>query len=345
MNVLLNIIFVILAFSALVIIHEFGHFALAKLNGVKVEEFAIGMGPKLFGIKGEETLYAFRIIPIGGYVKMLGEGEEEEVPIDDERSFSNKSPLRRLSIVAAGPIMNFVLAIVLFAIIGHMRGFSVPIVSEVIPSSPAIKAGIKPGDTITKVNNKKINTWEDVIGQINMSKGSPVDVQLLTKNNEQKSVSIVPIKNSKDGTYMLGICSSIVEKPNFFQSVKYGLQETSSTIKQTFQSLGMIFKGKASKNDFGGPVTILRVTWAVSKAGLMNLVLFSAFISIQLGIFNLLPFPALDGFWIFVSLYQIITKREINKDRIGVINTIGFALLLLLMVVVTIKDVLYPIKL
>lgn len=340
MGILLNIILVLVTFSVLIIIHEFGHFALAKLNGVKVEEFAIGMGPKLFGIQGGETLYAIRIIPIGGYVKMLGEEEESK----DKRSFSNKSPIRRLSIVAAGPIMNFILAIILFTIAGSLQGFSVPVVSKIIPQSPAMKAGIQVGDKIVKVNDYNVNTWDDFVIQVSGSKGSTLNIKLI-RNDTEKSIKLNPIKDSKKGSYVVGIYSTVVEKPNSFESIKYGLRQTGSTIKQTFQSFGMIFRGKVSKNDIGGPVTIMRVTWAVSKAGLIHLVMFGAFISIQLGIFNLLPFPALDGFWIFVSLYQIITRREVNKDKIGLINTIGFALLLVLMVLITIKDVLYPIKL
>ncbi|QGU95214.1 RIP metalloprotease RseP [Clostridium bovifaecis] len=340
MQIILNILLVILAFSILIIIHELGHFALAKLNGVKVEEFAIGMGPKIFGVQGKETLYAIRAIPIGGYVKMLG----EEGDSLDERAFSNKSPLRRLSIVAAGPIMNLLLAIVLFSFVSNLKGFLIPVVSEVIPESPAMKAGIVAGDKIIKVNDYNISTWEDFVTQVNISKGNTINVTLI-RNSEEKSLKLSPIKNTKDGSYMVGVYSTAVERPTILQSISYGFKETGSTVKQTFQSLGMIFKGKASKNDVGGPVTILRVTWAVSKAGLINLILFSAFISIQLGIFNLLPFPALDGFWIFVSIYQIITRKEIDKDKIGLINTVGFALLLLLMILVTIKDVLYPIKL
>ncbi|MCY6483937.1 RIP metalloprotease RseP [Clostridium aestuarii] len=336
----MNILIVLIAFSILVIIHELGHFTLAKLNGVKVEEFAIGMGPKIVGIKGKETLYAIRAVPIGGYVKMLGEDGENT---SDERAFSNKSPIRRLSIVAAGPIMNFILAIVLFASVSSLKGYLTPVVSQVVPESPAMHAGIKPGDKIIEVNNYVISTWDDFVAQVAMSKGEQLKI-IFTRNDEKKSVNLTPMKVEESNTYMVGIFSTVVEKPNFLQSLKHGFQKTGSTIKQTFLSLGMIFKGRASKNDIGGPVTIMRITWAVSKAGLINLVAFSSFISVQLGIFNLLPFPALDGFWIFVSLYQIITRKEVDKDKLGLINTIGFGLLLLLMVLVTIKDVLYPIK-
>jgi len=338
--IIMNIIFVIMSFSILVIIHELGHFCMAKFNDVKVLEFAIGMGPKIFSIDGKETTYSLRAVPIGGYVRMLG----EEGETSDIRAFSNKSPLRRLSIVVAGPIMNFILAIVLFSIVSSLKGYLIPIVSKVVPESPAMVSGIKPGDKIISVNNSKIKTWEDFVTQVNISKGNTLNI-LLERDKEKKSLVITPKKDEKDGTYKVGVYSTFVENPTVYQSVAYGLDETGSTIKQTLLSLGMIFRGEASKNDIGGPVTIMRVTWEVSKAGLINLIAFSAFISIQLGIFNLLPFPALDGFWIFVSLYQIITRKEVDKNKIGIINTIGFALLLLLMVLVTIKDVLYPIKL
>ncbi len=340
MHIVWNILMVVIAFSILVIIHELGHFTLAKLNGVKVEEFAIGMGPKLFGISGKETLYSFRAIPIGGYVRMLGEEEESS----DERSFSNKSPAQRLSIVAAGPIMNFILAIVLFAAVSSLSGYLIPVVSKVIPQSPAMEAGIQSGDKILEVNDSKISTWDDFISQVAMTKGAPLKI-IIQRNEEKKIIVLTPVKDKETNTYMVGVASTVVEKPSIVQSIQYGIQKTGSTIKQTVLSFGMIFKGKASKDDIGGPVTILRITWAVSKAGLINLVAFSAFISVQLGIFNLLPFPALDGFWIFVSLYQIITRKDVDKDKIGMINTIGFALLLLLMIVITIKDVLYPVKL
>lgn len=340
MSVILNIIFVVLAFSILVIIHELGHFTLAKINGVKVEEFAIGMGPKLFGIQGKETLYSIRSVPIGGYVKMLGE-EGESI---DARAFSNKPPIRRLSIVAAGPIMNIILAILLFSIVSSLRGYLVPIVSDVVKESPAMQSGIKPGDNIVQIDNTQISTWDDLVTQIAMSKGSPLNMTLI-RDNQKISTNLLPMLDNKSNTYMIGVAPTLISDPPISQSIKYGFKQTSSTIKQTFLSLGMIFKGKATKDDVGGPVTIMRVTYAVSQAGIINLISFSAFISIQLAIFNLLPFPALDGFWITVSLYQVITRKEINKDKIGVINTIGFALLLLLMILVTIKDVLYPIKL
>ena len=240
--------------------------------------------------------------------------------------------------------MNLILAIVLFAFVSSLRGYLVPIISDVVKQSPAMEAGIKPGDKIVQINDTKIVTWEDLQTQVAIAKGSPLNVTLIRENKET-SMSLTPMLNSETNTYMIGVAPTLVSNPPILQSVKYGFKQTSSTIKQTFLSLGMIFTGKASKDDVGGPVTIMRVTYAVSQAGIINLLAFAAFISIQLAIFNLLPFPALDGFWITLSLYQVITRKEIDRNKVGIINTIGFALLILLMILVTIKDVLYPIKL
>ena len=180
----MNLIYIlgaILAFSILVIVHELGHFTLAKLNGVKVEEFSLGMGPKLFGIKGVETEYLIKAFPIGGYVKMLGEEEK----VSDVRSFSSKSPAQKLSIIAAGPLMNFILAIFIFAFIGSIRGFALPIVDTVDVDKPAYTVGIQKGDKIITVNNKKIRTWDDFFTEVYMANGNSLNISLL-RNGEKK---------------------------------------------------------------------------------------------------------------------------------------------------------------
>lgn len=333
------IIMAILAFSLLIIGHELGHFTLAKLNGVKVEEFSLGMGPKIFGIKGKETEYLIKALPIGGYVKMLGEEEK----ISDERAFSNKPPLRKISIIAAGPIMNFILAILLFAVISINVGYKIPEISEVIPNSPAQEAGLKTGDMITKVNNTKIATWDDFSTAILSSKGSSLNVEF-ERQGQKNSVTILPKKSEEDNRYIIGIYATEIKNPSFIDSIKYGFQESISLIKQTFVALKTIFTGKASLNDVGGPVTIVKASAAAAKAGILNLIFFTAFLSVQLAVFNLLPFPALDGGWIFILLIEFITRRKINDKIIATLNYIGFSMLMLLMVFVIIKDFLYPIN-
>ncbi|OFI07723.1 regulator of sigma-W protease RasP [Clostridium acetireducens DSM 10703] len=334
------IIGALLAFSVLVIVHEFGHFILAKLNGVKVEEFSLGMGPKLFGIKGKETEYTVKILPIGGYVKMLGEDGAETT---DQRAFINKTPVQKLSIVAAGPIMNFIFAILMFALIASVRGYLSPVVSELEPNKPAIVAGIKPGDKIIGVNNKKILTWEDFVTEVYLSNGSALNIKL-NRNDKIENVKIVPIKDVNEKKYIVGIYPTQVTNPSLVNSMKYGFIESNSLVKQTFAFLKTLFKGNVSKNDFGGPVTIIRVSGQAAKAGIISLTAFAAYLSVQLAIFNIIPFPALDGGWIFLLLIEIITGKKFDDNKVGFINYIGFAILMTLMVLVTIKDILYPIK-
>jgi regulator of sigma E protease len=339
----MNLIYIfgaILAFSVLVIVHELGHFTLAKLNGVKVEEFSLGMGPKLFGIKGKETEYLVKALPIGGYVKMLGEEEK----VSDVRSFSSKSPVQKLSIIAAGPLMNFMLAIFLFAFIGSIRGFAVPIVDTVDENKPAYTVGIQKGDKITAVNNKKITTWDDFFTEIYMANGNSLNISLL-RNGEKKSVDVTPVKDAVENRFIVGIRPMLLENPSINQSVSYGFTQTRTIISQTFGVLKTIFTGKASAGDIGGPITIIKVSTKAAEQGIIPLMAFAAYLSVQLAIFNIIPFPALDGGWIFMLLFEIITRKKIDDNKIGVINYIGFAILMALMVVVVIKDIFYPIKL
>ncbi len=339
----MNLIYIfgaILAFSVLVIIHELGHFTLAKLNGVKVEEFSLGMGPKIFSIRGKETEYLIKALPIGGYVKMLGEEEK----VADVRSFSSKSPVQKLSIIAAGPLMNFVLAIFIFAIVGSIRGFAVPIVDTVDQDKPAYAAGIQKGDKIVGVNNKKIKTWDDFFTEVYMANGSSLNIKL-SRNGEIKSVDVTPIKDTEENRYIVGIRPILLENPSISQSVSYGFTQTNTIIGQTFGVLKTIFTGKASAGDIGGPITIIKVSTKAAEQGIIPLMAFAAYLSVQLAIFNIIPFPALDGGWIFLLLFEIITRKKIDDNKIGIINYIGFAILMALMVVVVIKDILYPIKL
>lgn len=333
------IIMAIIAFGVLIIIHELGHFTLAKLNGVKVEEFAIGMGPKLFAIKGKETTYSVKILPIGGYVKMLGDEGESA----DPRAFNNKKPIQKLSIVIAGPIMNFILGIALFAFIAGARGYLSPEVNKVVPNQPADVMGIKAGDKIVRVNDSKVSTWEDFVTGVYISNGEPIDITYV-RGNETKTVKVAPVKDSKENRFMVGIYPTAVEKPTVTQSVVYGFIETNSLVKQTFSFFKTLFKGKASMNDVGGPLTIIKVSGAAAKAGVLSLAAFAAYISIQLGIFNVIPFPALDGGYILLFLFEIITGKKVDDNKVGVVNYVGFAILMTLMVLVTIKDILHPIK-
>jgi regulator of sigma E protease len=329
----------ILAFSILIIGHEFGHFVMAKANGVKVEEFSLGMGPKLFGIKGKETEYLVKALPIGGYVKMLG---EEGGKSTDERAFNNKSPKQKLSIVAAGPIMNIILAVIILTIVGSLSGKLLPTISSFTENSPAQQVGIMVGDKIIKINNKEIESWEQCTEIISTSKDSKINIDV-NRNDEILSFVVKPNFIEEENRAVIGITPVIV-KNNFIESVKYGFNKTGEVTKLIFQSFGWLFTGKASLHDVGGPISIIKLSVKTASMGITNLLLFTAFLSVNLGILNIVPFPALDGGWILLLLIEIITGKKFDENKVGTVNYIGFMLLMGIMVLVTIKDILFPIK-
>lgn len=333
-------IMALLAFSLLIIIHELGHFIMAKVNGVKVLEFSLGMGPKLFSIKGKETEYLIKALPIGGYVKMFGEDDELEVV--DNRAFSNKTSFQKLTIVAAGPIMNLILAVILFAIVGGIQGHSTNIIDKVVENSPAMEVGIQAGDIIEGVNGKMVTTWEDFLNEILLEEGKPVKVKV-KRDDAILNFDLVPKYNAEEDRYLIGVYTRNV-KPTFFQAIGHGFNQTGSTIRQTFGFFGQLFNGKVSADDVGGPISIMKISGRAAQQGILTLLFFISFLSVQLAVFNIIPFPALDGGWIFLLLFQIITGKEVNRDKVATINYYGFLLLMGLMAFVLIKDIINPIK-
>lgn len=337
------IIMAILGFSLLIIVHELGHFMVAKLNGIKVDEFSIGMGPEVFSKKGKETQYSLRLFPIGGYVKMLG----EEEAVDDERSFSSKSPLRRISVILAGAAMNILLALVLFGIIFSNRGFVLPVISSVVEDSPAYKAGLQNGDKITKIDGSSVFTSSDVSIGIQLSRGEKIDL-IVDRSGEKKEISVIPELVVEDGleSYKIGFYYTPLENPTIGETFSYTVKETISSVNITYKSLFMMFSGQVNfKTDVGGPVTIIKMSGEAAKNGLMSLARFLGIISINLAVFNLLPFPALDGGWTVILLIELITRRKVPDKIVGALNTVGFILLMGLMLVVTLKDIIFPVKL
>ena len=339
------ILLAILAFGVLIIVHELGHFTLAKLNGVRVEEFSIGMGPKIISKQGKETRYSLSLFPIGGYVEMMGEDES----VEDERSFSSKSPLRRISIIIAGALMNYVLAIVIFACVAYNFGFRTTNIGPIDNNLPAYSVGLQTGDKILKLNNSRVFSSDDVTVGIALSKGNPVDL-LIERNGEKKEITVTPKEvvdeNTNTSSYKIGIGFETIENPTIGQSIKQSANQTVSLVSQTFTGLKMIFTGQANlKTDVGGPLTIVKMSAESAKSGIWNLIYFVGFISVNLAVFNLLPFPALDGGWCVILLIELITRRKVPDKVVGVLNYIGFAALIGLMILVTIKDIIFPVKL
>lgn len=337
------IVYAILGFSLLIIVHELGHFVMAKVNGIKVEEFSIGMGPKILSTQGKETKYSIGLFPIGGYVKMMGEEED----VHDERSFSSKSPLRRISVVIAGAVMNFLLAIIIFTVISNKFGYNVPTVDSLVANMPAEEAGLQEGDKFLKVNGSRVFSDGDLTLEINLAKDTPINF-LVERNGEKKEIVVTPKLVNENGSerYMIGFGFGRVENPGIVESFNQGLKETLSAINQTYKSLKLMVTGNVNfKTDVGGPVSIIRISSEAAKNGIWNLMNFVAFLSINLAVFNMLPFPALDGGWTVLLLIELITRRKVPEKIVGVLNYVGIMLLFGLMIAVTIKDILFPIQL
>lgn len=337
------IVYALLGFSLFIIVHELGHFIMAKVNGIRVEEFSIGMGPKIFSAEGKETKYSIGLFPIGGYVKMMGEEEE----VNDERSFSSKSPLRRISVIVAGAFMNFLLAIIIFTVFLNKFGYSLPKVASLMENMPAVEAGLQEGDEFLKVNGSKVLSADDLRVAINLAKDKPINF-LISRNGENKEIVVTPKLVEENGSqiYMIGFGFERIDNPGIVQSFKQSFKETLSVINQTYKSLKMMVTGEVNfKTDVGGPVSIIRMFSEAAKNGIWNLMYFIAFISINLAVFNMLPFPALDGGWTVILLIELITRRKVPDRIVGAMNYVGIMLLFGLMILVTIKDILFPIQL
>ena len=325
----------IFAFGLLVLGHEFGHFIVARLNGVTVEEFSVGMGPRIFKKQGKNTLYSLKALPIGGSVKMYGETADEE----GEGSFFSKSPLRKISIIAAGPIMNIIMAVLVLFVIVIFNGYSSNVISEVIPDSPAEEAGIMAGDKIIGVNGEKAYTFQDVSTYITYNGLQEVTLELETANGRVVK-KLTPMES--EGRALVGVVPISETDPGVFESIGAAINQGRSLIAQTLFSLKVLFTGRASINDFGGPVTIFKISTEVASVSLWNLASFAAFLSINLAVLNLIPFPALDGGWILILLVELVSRRKIPDKFVGIWNTIGFAILMSFMLLITFKDIFLP---
>ncbi|CAH2213985.1 RIP metalloprotease RseP [Tepidibacter aestuarii] len=326
----MNIIISLIVFGILVLFHEFGHFIVAKKAGVKVHEFAIGMGPKIYAYKGYETEYSIRLLPIGGYVRMEGEDEEST----DPRSFNNKTIFQKISIVFAGPLMNFILAILLFTLMFMNKGVPGTIIENTIDNLPAQQVGIKQGDKILKINDTSIKNWDDIRKTISASTTDTIKIQVQRDDNVL-NYNITP--KYENGKKMIGI-EPRYEK-NIVSSFKYSVEQTFSILGQMIDFLGKAITGNVSKDEVAGPVGIINVVGQAADAGIINVIFLAAVISINLGLFNLLPIPALDGGRIVFLLIELIRGKKMDPEREGSIHFIGFVALMLLMVFTIYNDV------
>lgn len=320
----------IFVFLLVILLHELGHFTVAKMVGIRVNEFAIGMGPKVLQTTKGETQYTLRLLPIGGYVKMEGEDENS----DDPRGFGKASPLARIAVVIAGAIMNFVLAVIVLSIVSFNTGTPTTIIEEAILDSPAYESGIESGDNIIGINGIETKTWNDISDTIGKSNpDDALEIEII-RNGENINISVKP--TIEDDRTIIGIIPQY--EKSFVNGIKGGFETTGMFIKLMFEFVGSIFKGQVSVNDLSGPVGVITAVGEQAKFGINNLLLILGFISVNLGFFNLLPIPALDGSRIIFLLIELVRGKPIDPDKENFIHMIGFVLLITLMLVVTYKD-------
>lgn len=333
MTAIITAICVILIFGVIIFIHELGHFLTAKIFGVKVHEFAIGMGPKLFGKQKGDTFYSVRLIPMGGYVKMEGEDENSE----DPKAFSNKKPWQRFIILFAGAFMNlllgFVLLVTLNAASPRLPAIPTMQVVSVQEGMGAETAGILAGDKILAIDGNRIHTQLDF--SLALDGKDTVNVTV-DRSGEQTTLPVT--LTEYEGSKRLGIIQAVEEK-NVGNVISYSFFETFSIIKLTYQSFFGMFNGSVAVDQMSGPVGIVSGISDAAQRGFFDVLWLAIIISLNLGVVNLLPLPALDGGRIVFVLWEMITKKKLKPEQEGFIHFIGFVILILFMLYVTKNDI------
>lgn len=347
---MISLISVIVLLGVLIFIHELGHFLAARVCGVGVVKFSLGFGPKIIGKKIGETEYALSWIPLGGFVKLLGEaGDEMLSPEDEKRSFLKQATWKKMLIVFAGPLFNFLLALVIFVII-FMYG--VPSmtteIGEIQKDSAAYEAGLASGDKIISLDGKPIQRWEELRPAIAEGKGRETEI-VVERKTEKKRFLIKPkAAKSKNmfgeevATYLIGVSPSgktIIEKKNPGDAIVAACAKTWEISKLTVLAVVKMVEGTISPRTLGGPIFIAQVAGAQVKEGIIPFILFMALLSINLGVINLFPIPVLDGGHIMFYAIEMVIRREISMRFKEIAQQAGFVILILLMFFVIMIDI------
>ncbi|NOZ64402.1 MAG: RIP metalloprotease RseP [Caldiserica bacterium] len=333
--------------GVLIIFHELGHYLAARKVGVKVERFSVGFGPVIFRIKRKETEYTLSLIPLGGYVKLAGESREEAKGKEDE--FYSKPCGMRMFIVAAGPFMSFFLGFLIF-FFTFSFGYPVikPVVGKVLPDYPAQAAGLKPGDLIVKVQGRKIDSWEKMASIIRRSGNVPLSLEVMRAGKNVR-ITVVPAREKTKDIWgkevevpVIGITPSgdyFVKRDPPWTAFYLSARKTLDFSIIFLKAIGKLIVGQVSFKQLGGPILIAQMAGEEARQGFLPLVLFAAFISINLGVVNLIPLPVLDGGYIFLLFLEKIRRRPISKKVEMVLQQVGIALLIFLMLMVTYNDI------
>ena len=325
------IVYAILIFCLLIFVHELGHFLTAKAVGIKVNEFALGMGPALLHFTKGDTEYSLRALPIGGYCKMEGEDEES----NDAAAFNKKPLPAKMLVIVAGSMMNLILAILILSIVFFAVGIPNNTVKILAPDMPAAKAGLMPGDTIVQIGDNAIVEWNEILDAIGSSKGDTLTV--IVDRNGEKVAFEVDVVIAEDGRRVIGIQPDYTKSPG--KALALGTQGTFSMGVEMIKVIGQLISGEVSAKALTGPVGIVYMVGDTAKMGWIYLAQLTALISLNLAIVNMLPFPALDGGRALFLIIRIFTGKTITDATEGAIHFVGLMLLFGLMIYITFQDI------
>lgn len=324
-------ILAIILFCVMIFPHELGHYIAAKRLGVKVNEFAFGMGPVIWKKQKGETLHSIRLFPIGGFCSMEGEDEDSDEP----RAFNNKKPWQKIIILAAGSFMNVLCAILIMSIVVGVLGFTTTTIDTVSEGSPAETAGIMAGDEITAIDGQPIEAWTDVSAAIASAEGGQI-IMTVQRDGRTLEAAVTP-EQTQDGAFLIGITSRVNHNP--FRAVAEGAKSTWNITVSMFQTLSQLFTGQLGADSLSGPVGMVQMVSQTTQYGWWYYGFLTALICINLAIINMLPLPALDGGRIIFVIISMITGRPVSQKVEGTVHFVGIMLLFGLMAYVTFNDI------
>ena len=336
----LTILASVFVFGLLVLFHEFGHFIMAKATGMRVDEFAIGFGPKLVSRKVGETEYSIRCVPLGGFNDIAGMNPAENDAGD--RGYCEKPVWKRMIVIVAGPLMNFLLPIVIFFLIFMVVGVSLPStrpeLGEVIPDQPAAMAGLQRGDMIDAINGEPVDEWDDIVRIVRGADGSPMKISY-HRGEEMRQATGIPVHDKQENRMLIGVMGALdTRQPGVFEAAGTAIWKTGYVIYRMIEGLVQIFTGDAAA-ELAGPLGVMQMTGTVAKLGFAALMNFAALLSLNLGIINLLPVPALDGGHFVTLLIEAVRGKPLGEKALHYTQMAGITVLVALMLFATKNDV------
>lgn len=354
MNMISSILWFIIIFSIVVISHEFGHYLLARANGIRVKEFLVGFGPVIFKFKKGETVFKVCILPLGGACVYDGmddidreEQSEDENRIPDRSKFPSAKPWAKIATLVAGPLFNFILGFIVAFIMVNMILIREPVVTEVIEGGAAEAAGLLPGDKITAIDGSRIYLYDELSVYTTLYRGGDTELTV-DRNGEKLDIVLTPYYSEEYGRYMFGIINdSYVEELKGFDAFRYTWYEMRYNVIMVWKSLGALITGRLSRENVAGPVGVVNMVgdiieetspygWQTVLVNMLNLMLL---LTVNLGIFNMLPVPALDGGRLLFALIELVRGKPVPPKKEAYVHLAGMVLLLIIVVVVFFNDI------